>query len=329
MNPGRLSRKDNTLVFQPTNDDGEPSGTRRYIPVEGVSDFYVSGSLDVNSALLCFLGQENIAIHFFDYYQNYTGSFVPRESLQAGAVKVAQARKVLDLDARMVFARELINGAVQNMLRNLRYYNNRGKDLSGIIDSISTQAISIEKTLDIPTLMGNEGVIRQTYYSAFDMILNDRMDFDIRTKRPPQNELNSLISFGNSLCYSECLRAIHHTQLDPTLSFLHEPGFRRFSLALDLAEIFKPLLVDRLIFMLVNREQISNKDFSKDLGGLLLKKKGKETFLRSWEDRLKTTISHPKLKKPVSYRYLIRLECYKLIKAIMDIEKYQSFRLSW
>lgn len=329
MNAGRMSRKDNTLLFQPTTESGEKNGTPRHLPVEGVSDFYVMGSLDVNSAALNFLGQQDISLHFFDYHDNYTGSFVPRESLLAGAVKLAQARAVLSPEKRMEIAREFVRGSLLNLLRNLRYYRNRGKELTAIMESVEANAGPIEEAPDIPTLMGLEGLTRQQYYSAFDTILDGRLIFGSRTKRPPQNELNALISLGNSLCYVECLKALHKTQLDPTLSFLHEPGHRRFSLALDLAEIFKPLLVDRLIFMLVNKEQIGPRDFESGYGGVLLKRGARETLARAWEERLKTTISHPKLGKQVTYRYLIRLEGYKLIKSIMGVEPYRAFRLNW
>ncbi len=330
LNAGRLSRKDNTLMFQPTGEDGEKLGSPRYLPIEGVSDFYVMGALDINSAALNFLGQQDIGLHFFDFHENYTGSFVPRESLQAGAVKIAQARAVLDPERRLELARELVRGALFNMMRNLRYYRNRGKEsLDEVMEQMGGNAPLIEQAQDIATLMGVEGAARQTYYSGFDAILDKRLTFESRTKRPPQNELNALISLGNSMCYVECLRALHQTQLDPTLSFLHEPGYRRFSLALDLAEIFKPLLVDRLIFMLVNKEQLGKKDFEPGYGSVLLKRKARETFVRAWDERLKTTINHPKLKKSVSYRHLIRLEGYKLIKSIMGIEAYRAFRLNW
>lgn len=79
-----------------------------------------------------------------------------------------------------------------------------------------------------------------------------------RTKLPPSNEVNAMISFVNSMCYTLCLDMIYHTQLNPTISFLHQPGERRYSLALDLAEIFKPVLADRLIFSLLNKNRCRN-----------------------------------------------------------------------
>ncbi|MDV7402691.1 CRISPR-associated endonuclease Cas1, partial [Arthrospira platensis SPKY1] len=108
---------------------------------------------------------------------------------------------------------------------------------------------------------------------AFEQIIQDfRMEG--RSKRPPKNEVNALLSFGNMLCYTQCLKQIYHTQLNPTISFLHEPGYRRYSLALDLAELFKPILVDRLVFTLLNKRILQSNDFRWDLNQCLLKESG-------------------------------------------------------
>lgn len=117
--------------------------------------------------------------------------------------------------------------------------------------------------------MGIEGNIRIQYYSAFNLIIN-AFEMGGRSKQPPKNEVNALISFGNMMCYSECLRSIYQTQLNPTISYLHEPGVRRYSLALDLAEIFKPLLVDRVIFKVLNKRENQEKDFDIKLNKVLL-----------------------------------------------------------
>ena len=153
----------------------------------------------------------------------------------------------------MAIARSFIDGAAFNMLKNLRYYTNRGKDTRQQIERIEAYIPLIATATDIPMLMGIEGNIRQTYYEAFDTII-DGFSMGNRTKMPPSNEVNAMISFANSMCYSLCLDAIYHTQLNPTISFLHEPGERRYSLALDMAEIFKPILADRLIFSMFNRK---------------------------------------------------------------------------
>jgi CRISPR-associated protein Cas1 len=327
FNPGRLSRKDNTLVFVPVTEDGAELQPR-YIPVEMVDQLYVFGSLDANSALYNFLGKNQICVHFFDYYENYTGSFNPREYLLAGRMLVAQVQAHLNKGKRMVIAQRLIDSAGFNMQKNLKYYNSRGKDLQSVIDRIDVLRETIPASREVDELMGTEGNMRMAYYSAFDVMIND-FEMGGRSKQPPRNEINSLISFGNMMCYSECLRAIHQTQLNPTISFLHTPGERRFSLALDLAEVFKPLLVDRVIFKVLNKREIQANDFEQRLNSVVLKEKAKKTFVTSFEERLQETIQHRNLKRNVSYKHLIKLECYKLSKHLLGIEEYKPFKMWW
>jgi CRISPR-associated protein Cas1 len=131
------------------------------------------------------------------------------------------------------------------------------------------------------------------------------------------------------MCYSQCLRAIHQTQLNPTISFLHSPGERRFSLSLDVAEIFKPLLVDRVIFKVLNKKMVQASDFEETLNRVTLKPKGKKIFVQAFEDRLQETINHRALNRSVSYKHLIKLECYKLQKHLLDIEEYKPFKMWW
>jgi len=327
FNAGRLARKDNTIKFTPVDEQGR-EGVYKYIPVEDVSDLYVFGSLDVNAALLNFLGKSQVAVHFFDYYENYSGSFMPKEYLLAGKMQVEQTKYYLDKSKRLPIARKIIEGAAFNMLKNLKYYNNRDKDTSAQILRIETYASQLPDMKAIDQIMGIEGNIRQTYYEAFDTIIQD-FQMGNRSKQPPNNEVNALISFGNMMCYTLCLKNIHHTQLNPTISFLHEPGYRRYSLALDMAEIFKPLIVDRLLFTVLNKKMIQAKDFSKDLNRCLLKESGKKTFIKAFDEKIKETILHRSLGKSVSYQHLVKLECYKLSKHILGMEEYKPFKAWW
>ncbi|GAA4315358.1 type I-B CRISPR-associated endonuclease Cas1b [Compostibacter hankyongensis] len=322
-----MSRKDNTLKFTPVDEEGN-EGPSKYIPIEGVDNLYVFGALDANSALYNFLGKEQISVHFFDYYEHYTGSFLPKEYLLSGKVLVAQVGAYSKPKKRMIIAQRFVEGAAFNMLKNLRYYGNRGRDTSILIEKIEDLCLQISATADVETLMGIEGNIRMSYYEAFDGIIND-FEMGNRVKQPPSNEVNAMVSFVNMLCYTLCLDMIYHTQLNPTISFLHEPGYRRFSLALDLAEIFKPILVDRLVFSLLNRRVIQINDFDRQLNRCLLKDNGRKKVLKAWDEKINETIKHRSLKRNVRYRHLVKLECYKLVKHVLNMEEYKPFRAWW
>lgn len=327
---GTLERKDNTLKFTPVKEDenGEQELSPRFLPVEDIAEIYAFGSLRTNSALFNYLGQKDIPIHYYDYYENYTGSFMPRNGLLAGRVLLSQAKTYENKKRRTDIARKFIQGASWNMVQNLNYYNRRGKDLSIPIAQIRQLTKSLEQANSVEEVMGIEGNIRKTYYACFDTIIDD-YNMGGRTKQPPENEVNALISFGNMMCYTETLRAIHQTQLNPTISFLHTPGERRYSLSLDISEIFKPILVDRVIFKTLNKHILSEQCFDKRLNRCLLNEKGKKLFVKAMEERYEETFRHRSLGRNVSYRHLIKLECYKLLKDIMGLEEYKPFKMYW
>ncbi len=322
-----MNRKDNTLQFVPQDESGKELPSK-YIPVEGVSDLYLFGSLDANSALYNFLAKNHVAVHFFDYYEHYTGSFMPKDYLLAGRMQIEQTIHFIKKEKRAFIAQQFLEGAAFNMNKNLRYYNNRDKELDGSILAIEHFSSFISQYFSTDELMGLEGNIRQTYYEAFDTILED-FTMGNRTKQPPSNEVNTLISFGNMMCYALYLGQIYHTQLNPTISFLHEPGARRYSLALDIAEIFKPILVDRVIFKVLNKREIKSDDFHIELNRCVMKEAAKKTFVRAFEERLNETIKHRTLNRSVSYKHLVKLECYKLSKHILGMETYKPIKAWW
>ena len=279
-NSGDLQRKDNTLRF--TSYEGE----KRDIPVERISDIYVMTEMTFNTAFINYISKYGIPVHFFNYYRFYTGSYYPRESLLAGQLLVKQVEHYTDPLRRLLLAQRFVEAAADNIYRNLRYYNGRGKDVSVQMMEISTLRKDISKAETIEELMGIEGNIRKNYYRAWKIIINQEIDFEKRVMHPPDNMINSLISFVNSLIYSKTLSEIYQTQLNPTISYLHEPGVRRFSLCLDISEIFKPLIGDRLIFSLLNRNQITEDSFTKELNFLHLKKEASQTVVREFEAKL-------------------------------------------
>jgi len=316
VSEGILKREGNTLFF--VNKD-----EKKALPIEHLSDIYCYGKVSLKSGASSLLMKMGLPTHFFNYYGYYEGSLYPKDQLNSGLVVVEQSRHYLDKEKRIKIATEFVQGIRHNILQTLKYYLKKEKDLDEIIKNI--ESLNIQG--DVPTLRSIEGEIWENYYKSFPKIIKF-FEFNKRERRPPSNELNALISFGNSLLYSTVLSEIYNTYLHPSISYLHEPLERRFSLALDIADIFKPIIVERLIFNLVNNKYLTEGDFDKEIG-VLLNDKGKRIFLKEYKDKLDTTIQHPSLKRKVSYRYLIRLECYKLIKHIVGDKEYISFRMWW
>lgn len=326
---GTFKRKDNTLFFI------DKEGKKKFIPIEDTNDIFVFSEVDLNTKLLDFLSQKHICVHFYNYYGYYSGTFYPREHLNSGHVVLKQSETYLDPERRLDLAKRFIAGSISQMKRVLKYYVNRRKEnnqrLKKTLEELSLIQREFSKSHSIEELMSFEGHAREKYYSCFDDIIsNKNFMFDKRTKRPPLNALNAMISFGNSLCYNMILSEVYKTYLDPRIGFLHATNFRRFSLNLDIAEIFKPIMVDRLIFQLINKRMITKKDFEKTHGGgILLNKNGRRKFIEQMELRMRTTVKHRHLGRHVSYRRLYRLELYKVQKHILEEKPYEPFTSLW
>ena len=320
---GTLKRKQNTLYFE------KPDGTRKFIPVENTAEIMIFGEISLNNKLLDFLSQNEILLHFFNHYGYYMGSFYPREHYNSGFMILNQARYYLDEEKRFFLAKKFVKGSADNILKVLAYYNNRGIDLLLYINQIEELASSIPDQRVVKEVMAIEGNIRNTYYDAWNPIIPDKQfQFLKREKRPPKGKINALISFGNSLMYVEVLRQIYQTHLDPRIGYLHSTNFRRFSLNLDVSEIFKPIIVDRMIFTLVNKKMIKPTHFMKELKGTYLNDKGRMIFIEEFDKRMKGVIKLRDIGS-VSYRRLIRIELYKLEKHFMGEKEYIPFVARW
>ncbi|MBS7006815.1 type I-B CRISPR-associated endonuclease Cas1b [Anaerostipes sp.] len=323
FNDGELKRKDNTFYFQTAD-------KKTYLPIEELDSVWVFSEITLNKKFLDYASQKGILIHFFNYYEYYTGTFYPREHLNSGFVILKQAEAYLDDGKRMILAKKLIHTAIENILVVLKYYKKRGKSVDIYISDIEDKLVQLERAEDTEALMAYEGNIREQYYKAFNEIIqNQTFEFKGRTRRPPRDKINALISFGNSMMYTTVLSEIYETNLDPRIGYLHSTNARKFSLNLDMAEIFKPIIVDRVIFSVLNKKVITDKDFDENYGGILLKNTGRKKFIEEYNRKLMTTIQHKGIGRPVTYKRIIRLELYKLQKLITEGVDYDGFVGQW
>lgn len=314
---GELKRKENTIVFESSNKE------KRFIPIENIEQIFVFGEVNFNNKFLNFAAQNNICIHIFNYYGWYSGTFYPREYNISGSLLIKQAECYLNQEKRIYLAKKFIEGAIHNIKRNLE----KKELFKEEENKIKVYEEQIHQVNSITKLMSIEAHVRKLYYSCLERLTG--WSFEERSIQPPKNPLNALISFGNSLVYCAIIKEIYLTQLNPFISFLHEPGERRFSLALDISEIFKPILSDRLIIKLINLKMLKDDHFVKELDGIYLNETGRKIFVEEFDKLLETTILHRKLKKKVKYKTLIRLELYKLIKHLLGEKLYQPLKVWW
>lgn len=318
---GELSRKDNSLCFR-------KNGKNVYIPIENTKEIYCLNEVSINTKLLDFLSSNNIVVHFFNYFEGYSGTFYPKNQYNSGKLLVKQVECYNT--KRLEVAKAIVKGIGNNIREVLyHYYRHDKKEVITTIDWISDEFFEkVDKSTDITELMCTEGEVWQRFYKDFKYFLPKDFVMNKRVKRPPDNPINALISFGNTLLYTKTISAIFRTHLDQRISFLHEPSEGRFSLSLDISEVFKPVIVFKTIFDLVNKRKLQvEKHFDKKVNYCILNEEGRKIFIEAFEARMESVFKHPKLKRQVSYRTAIKLDCYKLIKFIMEDKEFVPFSL--
>ncbi len=345
-----LQRKLNTLYFQTVIRDEEdefydeyeneneyflakeiniPSGDKKYIPVENVESIFAIGSVSFNSRFLYFLSQNQIPLHLINYRGNYAGSFVSAKRPYSGSILIKQVEHFNDSKKRLYIAQEFVDAAAHNTLANLKYHFNRGAAVVDYMEYIEELKKEIPNTQNINELMGIEGSIKKAYYDSWKEIFHYPVEFTKRIKNPPPDMINSLISYGNAIVYSICINEIFHTRLNAEIGFLHQPADAKLSLAFDIADIFKPIFTDRAIFKVINKNILSEKDFTVRNGFCRIKKDAKKKFSYEFEKRLIAKFSNRENGKRYSYKSLVRKECFNLINHINDEKIYKAYRSKW
>lgn len=318
---GELTRKDNSLCFR-------KNGKNVYIPVENTKEIYCLNEVSINTKLLDFLARNNIVLHFFNYYDGYSGTYYPKNQYNSGKLLIKQIKKFES--NRLDIAKAIVKGIGINIREVLYHYYKHGKkEVKPTVDWIKKNFFDrVENSVNINELMCVEGELWEKFYREFKNFLPEDFIMNKRVKRPPDNPINALVSFGNSLLYTKTISSIYRTHLDQRISYLHEPSEGRFSLSLDISEVFKPVLVYRTIFDLVNNRKIQvSKHFDKKVNYCLLNEEGRNIFITAFEERMESVFMHNRLKRKVSYRTAIKLDCYKLIKYIMEDKEFTPFSL--
>lgn len=321
MSSGELSRKDQSLCFR-------KEGKNVYIPIENTKEIYCLSEVSINSKLLDFLSQNHVVVHFFNYYDGYSGTFYPKDQYNSGKLLIKQVETFGN--SRLTVAKAIVSGIGINMEEVLyHYYKHEKRGVKTTIDWLRGEfRARIERAEKIPELMSIEGEAWMRFYGDFKYFLPEDFVMNKRVKRPPDNPINALISFGNTLLYTKTISAIYRTHLDQRISFLHEPAESRFSLSLDICEVFKPVIVYRTIFDLVNNRKLQvEKHFDKKVNYCLLNEEGRKIFIEAFENRMESVFMHEGLKRKTTYRTALKLDCYKLIKYILEGKEFIPFSL--
>lgn len=321
LSDGILRQRDFSMVFQTEN------GTLS-IPPQATGAINVFSSVIFDSGFLQAAADRGILVNVFDKYGRLTGRFVPNRPLHSPMTTLTQLEAYYDETRRLDLARKFVLGSIHNLRLSIRYYRRRAdQGFTEALDRLDAMEDRIKACNDYKKLLLLEAQARNVYYGCYDGFINNPdFSFTARSRRPPRNEVNAMISFGNTLLYSHIATEIGKTALDVRVGFLHATNARLESLNLDVAELFRPLIVDRTVFALVNRRQLRPALHFQTLenGGVYLTAEGKRVFLTEYNDKLHARIKVDGVSR--SYVEIIREEVRKLVRHFRVGEPYKPFK---
>jgi len=309
-----ILRKDNNLYLQRENEVKKP------FPIKIIEVIYCIGKVNIDSYTLSFLFSQNILVYFFGFNGRFSGNGFPESPQQinkSGFVLLQQVRAFDDIKHRLYIAKQITVGHLKNCYKNIM------KVMDKKVLSKSLEDLQNVKT--IKEIMGIEGNFKREYYQYWNLVIKNQKSFKFvqRSKRPPADKINSLISFINTMIYSFVLSEIYKTELDPRIGFLHEPNYKHLSLHLDIAEIFKPLIGDRVLFRLLNKNMITAKSFSTKNKMIKLSTEAKQIIIKELLQEMGTIVE---INKQRLDRYLlIRRETNQIKKSIVEYSEYIPF----
>lgn len=321
-NSGQLSKKDNSLIFV-------SKYKNFYIPVEQVDTIIFYGEVTFNKRVLQLLNKYQIEAMFYNYYGNFIGKFVPKE-YKDGKILVKQALAYNDEAKRLYIAKMITYYSMRNMIALAKYYHKKGKNLDVQIGKMEYYISRVDSIESNERLLLLEARFKLIYYSIFDVVLEEeKFKFVKRTTRPPLNEVNAIMSYGYSLLYGIILSIIDRSDLSSHISFIHSLNKSNDSLQLDLADIYKPILVDRIMLRIIRKRQINEDCF--DYGEnskCYLNENGSKLFINEFNKLLKTTVEYH--DKSYTYKTLLNREVNELSEYIKEnVDELKFYEMKW
>ena len=287
-------------------------------PLAHISEVVILGDAVITPAAIYACIEQGSSIHYLSKTGTYKAQIAPIENKNA-PVRVKQYEAHLNPDWKHQLAKRFVEGKLHNAM----VFAKRGGADVKAMNALSSPIARCDTT---EALRGLEGNAAKLYFA----LLKDRFPEDFvpesRSKRPPRDPANSLLSLAYTFLAKESQAAVRIAGLDPYIGFLHEVKYGRPALALDLMEEFRSILADSVTLTLFNRQMITKEMFETTKGYPTLTDEGFKQFLRAWEDRLNQKVTHPYLKQKLDYRQIMVAQARILGKHLMgELPEYLPF----
>jgi CRISPR-associated protein Cas1 len=324
-----LSKEGETVVVSVEKE------TKLQLPIHTISSIVCFGRVSMSPFLMGFCAENNVAVSFLTEYGRFLAS-VRGETSGNVLLRREQYRRADDKKSSCLIARSVLLGKLSNcrsvLLRALRDHAEKLADsnIERVAKRLSFSIDQAQRTEDLDVIRGIEGESARDYFGVFnDLIVSQKSDFEFieRSRRPPLDNVNCLLSFIYTLVMHDVRSALESVGLDSYVGFLHRDRPGRPGLALDIMEEFRPFLADRLVLSLINREQVNKKGFTKsESGAVLMDDDTRKTVLVAYQKRKQEEMEHPFIKETVQIGLLFYIQALLLARHLRgDLDGYPAF----
>lgn len=296
------------------------------IPVLKLEGVLVYGNVSITTPLLVYLLKESIPVHFLDYRGRPKGQLRPLFSPH-GDLRRTQSLCGSDKERIAALCRSLLWGKINNQKIILQRHNRRRnlERVEAVVDFLNDCLKSLQDAREVGEMRGLEGYSSSVYFSALRKLLPEEMGFMQRTRRPPKDAVNAMLSLGYALLLANVLGAVEAVGLDPYQGFLHSDKYGKPSLALDLMEEWRPVLVDSLVIALINRGAFKPSDFRQEGDRVCFEEMALRRFVAHYNEAVYRRFRHPDKKTPVTYLQAFHLQARKFARSLANKDRYEPY----
>jgi CRISPR-associated protein Cas1 len=296
------------------------------VPLIKISHVVVFGQVMLTAPARSLLMQRQIEICLLTQHGKYVGRIQPAVSKNV-PLRIAQYKAMFDSERCLALARPFVLGKLSNLRMTLiRKGLKAGQaELKRARKQIKAALRGAQKATTLDELRGREGEGSAAYFAVFRHLLStSAFTFESRTRRPPTDPVNALLSFGYTLLANELITAVNLVGFDPYIGYLHAPEYGRPALPLDLMEEFRPLIVDTMVASCLNQHLLSPDDFQQmEDGAWRLSDDGRRTFLQHYEARKQTEVIHPGLRQTMTYQRCFEQQARLFARVLQgELEEY-------
>lgn len=330
------------VVVIPAREDGTPRRKVR-VPLIRVDRVVVYGNITLTTPALAALLARRAEVCLCTRRGRFLGRLHGPDGKNS-LLRLEQYRAHDDPDRALVLAKAFVAGKLANMRTMLLRANRKRNDpaVGKAVDRLKELLEQVEGLKRDPTeagdrghpqagtaygtLLGLEGAGTATYFGVFSRLLREDWGFSGRQRRPPTDPVNALLSFGYVVLMNQVVSAVFLVGMDPYVGFLHSSQYGKPALALDVMEIFRPLVTDSVVLTVLNNGMLKREDFREEFGTWRLSDEGRRRFLEKLEERLDTEIEHPVFGYKATYRRVLELEIRLVARWLMgEIPVYRPF----